>query len=68
MSDLITRHAKRHAADGTLLRNIAVNLAALMEVLESVKMATCLVTIGPIIFLYPFVQRFFMKGIIVGAV
>lgn len=35
---------------------------------ESVKMATCLVTIGPIIFLYPFVQRFFMKGIIVGAV
>jgi len=35
---------------------------------ESVKMATCLVTIGPIIFLYPFVQRYFMKGIIVGAV
>ena len=36
--------------------------------LESVKMAICLVTIGPIIFLYPFVQRYFMKGIIVGAV
>jgi len=35
---------------------------------EGVKMATCLVTIGPIILLYPFVQRYFMKGIIVGAV
>lgn len=36
--------------------------------LEGVKMATSLVAIGPIIFLYPFVQRYFMKGIIVGAV
>jgi putative aldouronate transport system permease protein len=35
---------------------------------EGVKMAVCLVTIGPIILLYPFVQRYFMRGIIVGAV
>jgi putative aldouronate transport system permease protein len=35
---------------------------------EGVKMATGLVTIGPIIFLYPFVQKYFIKGIIVGAV
>jgi len=35
---------------------------------EGVKMAMCVVTIGPIIFLYPFVQRFFIKGIVVGAV
>ncbi len=34
---------------------------------ESVKMATGLVTIGPIILLYPFVQKYFVKGIIVGA-
>jgi putative aldouronate transport system permease protein len=35
---------------------------------EGVKMATGLVTIGPIIFLYPFIQKYFIKGIIVGAV
>ncbi|HHY83793.1 MAG TPA: carbohydrate ABC transporter permease [Clostridiales bacterium] len=35
---------------------------------ETVKMATAVVTIGPIVLLYPFLQRFFVKGIIVGAV
>ena len=35
---------------------------------ETVKMALTCVTIGPIIFLYPFVQRFFVKGIMSGAV
>ena len=35
---------------------------------ETVKMATTVVTIGPIVLLYPFLQRFFVKGIIIGAV
>ncbi|CAM4212749.1 putative aldouronate transport system permease protein [Paenibacillus endophyticus] len=35
---------------------------------ESIKMALTVITIGPIIFLYPFVQRFFVKGLMVGAV
>lgn len=35
---------------------------------ETVKMAVTIVTIGPIIFLYPFVQKHFVKGIMVGAV
>lgn len=35
---------------------------------ETVKMAITCVTIGPISLLYPFVQRFFVKGITVGAV
>lgn len=35
---------------------------------ESIKMAmTCIVT-GPIIFLYPFVQKYFVKGLTIGAV
>jgi len=34
---------------------------------EGVKMATCLVTIGPIVLLYPFVQKYFIKGIMIGA-
>ena len=35
---------------------------------KSVRMATTVVTIGPIILFYPFIQKFFIKGIIVGGV
>lgn len=35
---------------------------------DGVKMAMVVVTTGPIILLYPFVQKYFMKGIMVGAV
>jgi ABC-type sugar transport system, permease component len=36
--------------------------------LESMKMATAVVAIGPVIFFYPFVQKYFIQGITVGAV
>lgn len=36
--------------------------------MESLKMAMACVATGPIIFLYPFVQRFFVKGLILGAI
>ncbi len=36
--------------------------------LETLKMATAVVATGPIIFLYPFVQKYFISGITVGAV
>lgn len=35
---------------------------------ETVKMAMVIVVIGPIIFLYPFVQKYFVSGITIGAV
>lgn len=35
---------------------------------ESLQMATAIITIGPIILLYPFLQRFFVKGLVVGSV
>ncbi|MGB8451451.1 MAG: carbohydrate ABC transporter permease [Anaerocolumna sp.] len=35
---------------------------------EGIKMATCIATIGPIILVYPFVQKYFVKGIMVGAI
>lgn len=35
---------------------------------ETVKMATTIVTIGPIILVYPFLQKYFIKGILIGAV
>lgn len=34
----------------------------------SIRMATTVATIGPIVLLYPFVQRYFVKGITLGAV
>ena len=35
---------------------------------ESFKMATAIMTMGPIILLYPFLQRYFIKGMVIGAV
>jgi len=35
---------------------------------ESVKMATAITTIGPIVLLYPYLQRYFVKGLVIGSV
>jgi putative aldouronate transport system permease protein len=35
---------------------------------ESLKMATAILTTGPIIFLYPYLQKYFVKGLIIGGV
>ena len=31
-------------------------------------MAVTIITIGPIIFVYPFIQRYFVQGIMAGAI
>lgn len=36
--------------------------------LESMKMAMTVIATGPIVLLYPFVQRYFVKGLTIGAV
>jgi putative aldouronate transport system permease protein len=35
---------------------------------ESVKMATALVTIGPIVLLYPYLQKYFVSGLTIGSI
>lgn len=35
---------------------------------QTVKMAMAVIATGPILLLYPFVQRYFISGITVGAV
>ncbi len=62
----------------TIVSNImflkaSTNAAAMQQLAaslpsEGLKMAICVITIGPIVFLYPFVQKYFVKGIMVGAV
>ena len=36
--------------------------------LETMKMATAIVATGPIVLVYPFIQKYFIKGITIGAV
>lgn len=55
------------------LMNVATSLNPSMRTLEappaySVRMATVIVTIGPIVFVYPMVQKYFIKGLTVGSV
>ena len=35
---------------------------------ESVQAATILITIGPIILVYPFIQKYFVKGVMLGSI
>jgi putative aldouronate transport system permease protein len=46
---------------GNIGRNIKVNV-------RSITMATMFVTILPIIMVYPFLQRYFVKGIMIGSI
>lgn len=53
-------------ADAMKQPGVSTNLAGLPTL--AIRMATALVTIGPIIILYPFVQRYFVKGLTLGAI
>lgn len=46
-----------------LSANVNIPVAA-----AGVQLSTVCITIGPIIFLYPFLQRYFVKGLTIGAV
>jgi len=50
--------------------NITVGTADLLAKLpsETARMAMCVMAIGPIIIAYPFFQKYFVKGLTVGAV
>jgi putative aldouronate transport system permease protein len=55
------------------LMNVAASLNPRMSVAQevpaySVRMSTAIITIGPIVLLYPFVQKYFVKGLTVGAI
>jgi len=36
--------------------------------MESVKMAAIIVSLGPILMAYPFVQKYFVKGVMIGSI
>lgn len=47
---------------GTALAEYARSLPA-----ETVRFAICVIALGPILFVYPFFQRYFIKGMTIGA-
>lgn len=47
-------------------QGLSINTADLPS--ESIKMATAVAAIGPIILVYPFVQKYFVSGLTIGAV
>ena len=52
------------------LRELAsqTSISASTMPIESTKMALTVITTGPIILLYPFVQKYFVKGLTVGSI
>lgn len=56
--------------DAKELRQLAEESGIVVETepIESMKMALTVVVTGPILFAYPFVQKFFVKGLTIGAV
>ncbi|MGG4141503.1 carbohydrate ABC transporter permease [Paenibacillus algorifonticola] len=61
---------KRILDNAAFANNLASGVTApgyIVPTLTS-RLATTVVTIGPIIFLYPFLQKYFVKGLLVGSV
>jgi putative aldouronate transport system permease protein len=52
-----------NVAGGSIANQVAMTIPQ-----ETARMAMCVLTIGPIIFVYPFFQRYFVKGLTIGAI
>ncbi|MBO9606171.1 MAG: carbohydrate ABC transporter permease [Paenibacillaceae bacterium] len=48
--------------------NSMFDAAAFLGRTEGIRMATIFVTIGPIVLVYPFIQKYFVKGVLVGSI
>ncbi|MGZ9586038.1 carbohydrate ABC transporter permease [Paenibacillus marinisediminis] len=48
--------------------NALTTQAAAMQPDETARMATCVLAVGPIVLTYPFLQKYFAKGLTLGAV
>jgi putative aldouronate transport system permease protein len=56
----------QYLAQNTRSNNVGSSFAALPA--ETSRMAMALIAVGPVIFAYPFFQRYFVKGLTIGAV
>lgn len=65
---LVLREVIGQAAERLTTGDIAAEDIGLQSFSSSIKMATVVVTMVPIMMVYPFVQRYYIKGLMVGAV
>lgn len=54
--------------DAVDMANQSANPAMFLGRTEGIRMATVFVTMGPIILIYPFIQKYFVKGALVGSI
>ncbi len=54
-------------SEGTMSSDVASKLSKNVPQ-EAVRMALCVVVMGPILFVYPFFQKYFIQGLTVGSV
>ena len=55
-------------ANSNLLNASAAENDQVNEFAESIKYATIILTTVPVLCIYPFLQKYFVKGVMVGAV
>jgi putative aldouronate transport system permease protein len=58
----------RILSSATLAANVVNNVATINLPQESLKLAMTAISTGPIILAYPFAQRYFVKGMMIGAI
>jgi putative aldouronate transport system permease protein len=64
----IQRVLQAYLLAGQAPNNSATNIGVTMPPTLAIKMAVVVITIAPIALVYPFVQRHFIKGVLIGAV
>jgi len=65
LQTILVRIIKQNAAMQDLSADL--NLQAMMTP-EAIKVATMMIAIGPIILIYPFLQKYYIKGIMLGSI
>lgn len=69
---ILYRYLNEATSLAAMIKNMSGNLGSIdlsqMQTATSVRMTVSMVVVLPILFVYPFFQRFFVKGIMIGAV
>jgi putative aldouronate transport system permease protein len=69
LQTILMRIIAQSSAQQEMAKYISGDKASLFRVTpEAFKVATMMIAIGPIILIYPFLQKYFVKGIMIGAI